>query len=101
MSMALIKSCGNCLAVHRVMAFVINSSSTTQAACFAVASGWPTHAFRCEVNHASIEICYCNRDGGKKREAVKLLFQFFFCIYFTVYFGMKKILDALTISIFL
>ncbi len=86
MSMALVKSCGNCLAVHRAMAFVINSSSATRAVCllFAVASRLLCCSFRCEVNHASSGMCHRYMEDGGKREAVTLFFLYFVLHFFLI-----------------
>lgn len=81
MSMALIKSCGNCFVVHRVMAFVINSPSGAQDTCLLQWLGGQfvlsdvkliMHPLKCVIVTGKL--------GGRK--TVKLLFHFLQLFFF-------------------
>ena len=91
MSMALIKSCGNCLAVHRVMAFVINSSSATQPACLLQRLGGRVLLSDVKlIMHPLICVFATQTMRGRRKALV------FLCIYFMVYLHVR----ILTTSIF-
>lgn len=86
MSMALIKSCGNCLAVHRVMAFVINSSSGTQAASLLWRPGGRVVFSDVKLIMHPLKCVIAAQMMGRRGRHLNYIS---FCICFIAYFDMR------------